>query len=211
MAAPPRPEATLNHVFLLTLLAGDPAAIPESGFEPWFVEREVAVSRTRVAGETPWIRAVAELPAPAHEVYAAITDYAAYRAFFDPAVTKADVLDVSNEGARIHFVWPYPFPFRRRDAIVEYRGERLAGGAFRVVWRDAVRDSDPREGVRIARVAGETRIEPLGAARCRVTYTYLGDLGGSFPRVFEEKAWRHEPLGYVYALRRRLGIPIPPK
>jgi hypothetical protein len=65
--------------------------------------------------------------------------------------------------------------------------------------------------VRIARVAGQTRIEPLSRDRCRVTYTYLGDLGGSFPRSFEEMAWRHEPLLYVQALRRRLGLSIPPK
>ena len=193
------------------LLAALVAAIPESGFEPWFVEREVAVSRTRAAGATPWIRAVAELPVSADAVYAAVIDYAKYREFFDPAVSKADVLDATPDGARIHFVWPYPFPFRRRDAIVEYQGERLKDGVFRVRWRDAARDGDPREGVRIERVTGETLIEPLGANRCRVTYTYLGDLGGNFPHALEEKAWRHEPLGYVYALRRRLGIAMPPR
>jgi hypothetical protein len=204
----------LIRALLAAALATDLVAIPDAGFEPWFVEREVAVSRTRAAGEIPWIRAVAELAVPADAVYAAVTDYARYREFFDPAVSRADVLETSGnsgDGARIHFVWPYPFPFRRRDAIVEYRGERRESGALVVTWRDAARAGDPGEGVRIVRVAGETRIEPLGAGRCRATYTYLGDLGGTFPRAFEEKAWRHEPLGYFYALRRRLGLAIPPK
>jgi hypothetical protein len=187
------------------------AAIPETGFVPWFVERDVAVSRTRTAGETPWVRAVVELPAATEAVFAAVTEYATYREFFDPAVSKARVLDADGDRVRIHFVWPYPFPFRRRDAIVEYRGARRPDGVLIVTWRDAARIGDPAEGVRIERVAGETRIEPLGIERCRVTYTYLGDLGGNFPRALEDKAWRHEPLGYVYALRRRLGLPVPPK
>ena len=196
---------------VLLVAAAALPSIPEGSFEPWFRERDVEVSRTRKPDETPWIRAVVELPASADAVYAVVTDYARYRQFFDPAVSKADVLESSNRSARIHFVWPYPFPFRRRDAIVAYNGERLDAGGYRLTWSDDARASDPSEGIRIRRVAGETRIEPLVEGRCRVTYTYLADLGGDFPNAFETKAWRHEPLGYVYALRRRLGLPIPPK
>ena len=139
------------------------------------------------------------------------TDYAAYRKFFDPAVERATVLESEGLEARLHFVWKYPFPFRDRDGIVAYRGERLADGMFLLSWRDAVRPGDPASGVRIARISGETRIEPLSPDRCRVTYTYLGDLGGRFPKSLEEKAWRHEPLGYVLAIRRALGLAIPSK
>jgi len=163
------------------------AGLAELSFEPWFVERSVAVEIARLPGQAPWIRATGELPAP------------------------ADVLEADGANTRIHFVWPYPFPFRRRDAVVAYRSERLPGGAYLVSWQDAARLGDPKEGIRIPRVAGETRIEPLDAGRCRVTYAYLGDLGGKFPRAAAEKAWRHEPLGYFYALRRRLGLPIPAK
>ena len=187
------------------------AGLAELSFEPWFVERSVAVEIARLPGQAPWIRATGELPAPAQAVFSAITDYARYRELFDPAVSKADVLEADGANTRIHFVWPYPFPFRRRDAVVAYRGERLPDGAYLVSWQDAARPGDPKEGIRIPRVAGETRIEPLDAGRCRVTYAYLGDLGGKFPRAAAEKAWRHEPLGYFYALRRRLGLPIPPK
>ena len=65
------------------------------------------------------------------------------------------------------------------------------------------------EGVRIQRVAGETRIEPLGLARCRVIYSYLGDLGGKFPASAQERAWKEEPIQYIRALRRGLKIPDP--
>ncbi len=192
----------------LLLLA---AALPELSFEPWFTERSVTVSIARVPSGVPWIRGVAELPASAEKVFAAVTDYAGYRKFFDPAVEKAAVLEQEELAARIHFVWAYPFPLRNRDGIVAYRGERLPDGAFLLSWRDAARPGDDGTGVRIERIAGETRIEPLSPDLCRVTYTYLGDLGGSFPKSLEEKAWRHEPLGYVLAIRRALGLPIPSK
>lgn len=185
------------------------AAPPDPDFTPWFVEREVAVARARDGSRTPWIRAVAEIPAPAGRIVELVEDYGAYRELFAPLVKRASILESRGPTVRLHLVWPYPFPFRNRDAIVRYEGERLDDGAFRLFWRDDARPGDPAEGVRIARVAGETRIEPLAPDRCRVTYTFLGDLGGSFPRAFEEKAWRHEPVGYVLALRRALGLPIP--
>jgi START domain-containing protein len=195
-------------VLLLASLASIPADLR---FTPWFQERGVAVSIARATTGAPWIRAVGELPAGADRVFDVVTDYAGYRKFFDPAVERAAVLETASREARIHFVWKYPFPFRNRDGVVAYRGERHTDGVFLLSWRDAARPGDPAAGVRIRRIAGETRIEPLAADRCRVTYTYLGDLGGRFPRSLEDKAWRHEPLGYVLAIRRALGLPIPPK
>lgn len=193
---------------LFVLLQTVPEGLP---FAPWFTEREAAVSIARVANGKPWIRAVAEIPAPAEKVFATLSDYAGYRALFDPAVSLAAVLEAQELSARIHFVWPYPFPFRNRDGIVAYRGERLDDGTFLLSFRDAAAPGDPKRGVRIERIAGQTWIEPLGPGRCRVTYTYLGDLGGNFPKSLEERAWRHEPIGYVLAIRRALGLPIPPK
>ena len=195
-------------ILLFASLASIP---PDLRFAPWFQERGVAVSMARMPEGAPWIRTVAELPAGAGRVFDTVIDYPGYRKFFDPAVERAAVLESACLEARIHFVWKYPFPFRNRDGVVAYRGERLPDGAFLLSWRDSARPGDPASGVRIERIAGETRIEPLAADRCRVTYTYLGDLGGRFPRSLEDKAWRHEPLGYVLAIRRALGLPIPPK
>lgn len=121
------------------------------------------------------------------------------------------MLESSGSSARLHVVWPYPFPLRNLDAGIEYRFETLADGTFVLSWSGNVRPRDSREGIRIDRVEGETRAVPFAPGSSRVTYSYRGDLGGKFPRYAEEKAWRAEPVEYFRALRRRLGIPDAPK
>lgn len=190
----------------LALLLSIPAEIP---FEPWFSERGVAVEIARQGGGTPWVRGTAELPVSARRVAAVLLDYEHYRDIFAPALRTARVLDREGSTVRIHMVWPYPFPYRNRDAVVGYRWEERADGGLLLAWGADARDGDPKSGVRIERVAREARIEPLGPERSRVTYTYLGDLGGRFPAGAMEKAWRAEPVHYVRALRRRLRIPDP--
>ncbi len=179
-------------------------------FVPWVIEEGVEVSIARRAEGAPWVRGVAELPVPAERVFEVLEDYAAYAALFTPVVRRSEVLERLGPAARLHLVWDYPFPFRNRDAIVRYEALRLPGGRFEIRWRDDARRGDPSEGVRIGRVAGETRIEPLGSESCRVTYTFLGELGGSFPRAGEEKAWKREPVVYVVAMRRALDLPAVP-
>ena len=126
---------------------------------------------------------------------------------FAPAVRSARVLEAGEGSTCVHFVWAYPFPFKNRDAIVLYRSEK-SGAAFVLSWKADTRPrpEDPKEGVRIERVEGETRVEPIGPSRCRVIYTYLGDLGGKFPACAQEKAWKEEPVQYIRALRRRLKL-----
>lgn len=189
------------------MLAAVPAGLP---FERWFSSRGVRVEIARASAGAPWIRGSGELPASARSVAEVVGDFADYRRLFAPAVKKASVLSRSPGAARLHLVWPYPFPLRNRDAVVSYRLDSDTAGGFLLSWSSDARPGDPREGVRIARVDGETRITPAGADRAIVAYTFLGDLGGNFPRAAEEKAWRAEPVEYFRALRRRLRIPDPP-
>ena len=195
-------------VLFAFLLALSPSVPEGLAFEKWFVERSVEVEIAR-STPIPWLRGTAELPVRAGDVEAVLLDFGGYRELMAPAVSKVDVLESGEMTARLHMIWRYPFPLRNRDAIVRYRGERRADGGLRLTWQDETRPGDPSEGVRIARVAGETDVVSLVPDRCRVTYTYLGDLGGRFPRSAEEKAWRAEPVGYFRALRRRLHLPDP--
>jgi hypothetical protein len=195
-------------LLLSTLL--DVSELDPPPFAPWFSARAVEVSIARPASGAPWIRAMSELPSDAERVHSVLADLASYRQIFAPVVIRSDVLESSPGLARVHFVWNYPFPFRDRDAVVAYEDAALPDGGYRIAWRDDARPGDPRTGVRIVRVAGETRIEPVASTSCRVTYTFLGELGGRIPSAFAQKAWRAEPVGYVNAVRRRLGLSIPP-
>ncbi|MCA1582468.1 MAG: SRPBCC family protein [Acidobacteria bacterium] len=192
---------------LASLIACSPAGGADLDFSPWFTSRGIDVQISRPASGPPWIRGRGEIPAPVAKVAAVLSDFSRYRELFAPAVKKADVLESDRASARIHFVWPYPFPYTNRDAVVRYQTEELEGGAFRLSWKSDSHPGDRREGTPIEHVSGETRLEPQGSDACRVTYTYLGDLGGKFPAWAQEKAWREEPVQYFRAIRRKLGLP----
>jgi hypothetical protein len=199
-----RRRAFAALLFAPLLLGAIPADL---SFAPWFTSRGISVDISRQPSGPPWIRGRGEIPASASTVAAALSDFGRYRELFSPAVKKADVLDREGRAARLHIVWPYPIPYSNRDAIVRYESASAADGGAVISWRADAKSGDPREGTRIERVAGETRIEPAGEGRCTVTYTYLGDLGGKFPAWAQEKAWREEPIQYFRAIRRRLGLP----
>lgn len=190
------------------------AAPSDSAFTAWFTSRGIAVEIARQPAGPPWIRGRGEIPVSAAAVAGVLADFKHYRELFSPAVKKAEVLDIdafSPLSARIHFVWPYPFPYSNRDAVVRYESAARDAGGFRIAWKTDARPRDPSEGVRIERVEGETSIDPAGPDACRVVYTYFGDLGGKFPAFASEKAWREEPVQYFRAIRRRLGLPDLPK
>ena len=207
MRQPLLPGFALASV-LLCLGASAPAGVE---FTPWFTSRGIEVRIARSPGGLPWLRGSGEIPAPALKVAAVLSDFPRYRELFSPAAKKADVLESDRASARIHFVWPYPFPYTNRDAVVRYRIEELEGGSYLLSWKSEARPGDRREGTPIERVSGETRVEPVGAESCRLTYTYLGDLGGKFPAWAQEKAWREEPVQYFRAIRRKLGLADLPK
>ena len=173
-------RSALAALFLSPLLL---AAIPgDLSFSPWFTSRGVSVEIARQPSGPPWIRGRGEIPAPASKVAAVLSDFGRYRELFSPAVKKADVLEREGAAARLHLVWPYPFPYSNRDAVVRYEsGPGADGGAVDLVARG-------REEPAIPETARESSESPerRGSSRqatpaCRVTYTYLGDLGGKFP------------------------------
>ena len=175
-------------------------------FEPYFKTGEVDVKILRAPSREPWIRAEFVIAAPAETVYAVIADFRDYEAIFSREVSEANIIQHSPEVTVLHLVWSMPFPFSERDAVVAYRAERCTDGVFRVSWRHSERSGNiATKGVRIAKVEGETVIHADGDNRCRVTYTYYGDLGGHLAKWMKEHAWRREPVKYHEAVQRALS------
>lgn len=193
--------------FSVRIVAESPA---EAEFVPWFNDRDVSVRIAYVAGRWPWIEGVGAIDARADVVAARLTDWVRYPELFAPALVGVTVLERQESAARLHMVWRVPFPFRDRDGIVRYAVAREHDGSWRIDWRDAARPGDPATGVRIDAIAGTTRIEPLGPERCRITYRYLGDLGGDFGTWLNERAWRAEPVHYITSLRAALAAGAAP-
>ncbi len=201
------PAATIAMLGVFAAASSPAGAEPPAGdFRPWFEEDGIAVEIARVPEGAPWIRATATIDAPPAAVATHLADFARYRATFDPVLKAVTVLGPlsEGEGARLHLVWPYPWPLRPRDAVVAYSWTRdPSGDRATLRWRnDARSDDPPGVGVRIERVEGETRIEPDGPGRTRIVYTFLGELGGRFGKSSSERAWRGQPLHYVRSLRR---------
>lgn len=178
-------------------------AVPaDREFKDWFVDGDYRVLQVRRSDEEPWIRSSQQLAVTTPQLREHLLAFDRYPAVFSGDVKSVEILERKTQQARIHVVWAIPFPYSNRDAIVHYSWRDVTGGGFELSWEDDARDGDPKEGVRIEKVRGSTVLEPAGNNAVKVTYTYYGDLGGSFPDWIKDMAWKKEPRVYFEALRR---------
>ena len=196
----------MNAGWILAVAMGWSAPAAQD-FREWFVEGDYRVQQFRRAAEEPWIRSVQTIAAAVPQLRDHLLAFDRYPTIFSGDVKSVKILDRKAQEARLHIVWAIPFPYSNRDAIVQYSWRDVSGGGFELSWEDDARDGDPKEGVRIERVRGSTLIEPAGDKAVKVTYTYYGDLGGSFPDWIKDLAWKKEPRVYFEALRRATTPP----
>lgn len=157
----------------------------------------------------PWIRAVQELPVAAERVFSVLSDFERYAVLFAPHVKTAKILTRDGQSARLHLVWPLPFPMRNRDAVVRYTSAK-EDTLYKVRWQHAPESSDPSEGLRIEVVAGETVLTARTPETTSVEYTYFADLGGDLPDFIKEASYKEEPVAYFNALRKHFSLPLSP-
>lgn len=184
---------------LLVVLATPPA---DASFSPWVEKGGVAISIARMEKGPPWIRGTKTVAARCEAIESVLTGWESYAKTFSPVVKKATVLEKGDGFARVHVVWPYPWPLRARDAVVRYEVAREEGRVT-IGWRGDAKVGDPKSGVRIDGVEGSTVLVPDGEA-CTVVYTYLGDLGGDFGKSSNEKAWKGQPPHYFESIEKAL-------
>lgn len=136
----------------------------------------------------PEIIAVDELDAPPAKVFAVVTDFE-HGAEFMPHLVFSRVL--WRHGDELLNWASAKFPLaERRDWVVRFHLEHLAGGALRASWRPEPSAWSPRPGgaVRMTVNSGSWLIEPLdGGRRSRATYRVTAEPGGWIP------AWLARP------------------
>lgn len=182
--------------------------IPEDvAFHAWVTESGIPEERAPAKGfEPPFVRGEKKVEAACSAVKDVLFDFEHYESYFAGVVRKAAVLSHDDATARIHYVWAYPWPLRDRDSLVGYTLATDSAGGWTLAWRDDARAGDPTTGVRIGHVEGRTSMQPLaGGARCRVTYTFYGDLGIHFPEGLTNKILRTEPVKYFEAIDKGLA------
>jgi hypothetical protein len=190
--------------YLLLLLA---LTIPDTGaFKPLAQDNHVAVAIVRNGDQPPWVEATHELPVAAEKIYDLLADFDSYANVFAGSVKTARILDRKPDSARIHIVWPLPWPMKNRDAVVSYEAKKEAG-LYRIDWVQNAQKGDPEEGLRIEHVMGRTVIEAKDATSSLVRYTYYGDLGGDLPDFIKEASYKEEPVVYFNAIRKKLALP----
>ena len=188
-------------ILALLLLAAPP---PDESFKPWLEKDGVAISISRGEEKSiPWIRGAKTLDASCESVEKLLTDWDSYAKTLTPMVKKSAVLERGEGSARLHVIWPYPWPLRARDGIIRYQGAR-EDGRTAIRWEDAEKEGDPKTaGVRIKDIEGSAMLVPDGE-KCSVTYTFYGDLGGDFGKSSNEKAWKGEAPHWFDAVAKAL-------
>ena len=102
-----------------------------------------------------------------------------------------------------------PFPFKLRDYIARF--EEAQEGEDLVFTFNAIDHVDAAipagESVRLPRASGRWRLEPLGEARTRVTYTWNGELLGNLPSFGLPEAWRTQGTEVMLWLQEAAARP----
>jgi hypothetical protein len=105
-----------------------------------------------------------------------------------------------------------PWPLSDRDYTVRYTWESGADRFVLEARSTTEAGPAPVPGVvRLDAVHSIWEVQTLASERCRVSYTYNGDLGGTVPRFVQEAGWKREARdlfqGLVAAIRRAGGTP----
>lgn len=173
-----RTNPTVQVLTLLTGLAAAASAHAVPGDDAsWEVLQsgKVTVECTDISGE-PWCRSVSKVTAPIDAVASALEDMSGQAEVFE-AVTSIRVLEPDT----LHITLDFPGMLSDRDYVAKY--SRADDGDARLYrWVPVTHpEAPPVDGiVRLVKMAGEWRLEPVGA-ETKVTYTWQAELGGSFP------------------------------
>tara|TARA_B100002051_G_scaffold184284_1_gene174432 strand:+ start:63 stop:680 length:618 start_codon:yes stop_codon:yes gene_type:complete len=147
-----------------------------------------------------WVRTSSILPFKFEEVSKMIEKEENYSEIFKRVIISKEVLkDV------IYMKIDMPFPFYDRDYLVEYSIVKEASSASYAF--SAIEDEryPPLSScVRLEKAAGEWYLEKIDGLSTRVSYTWNGDQGPSFPSYALTTAWKTQGSEMITDLEKSL-------
>lgn len=170
------------------------AAAPPTGQDGW---RELArgdgvVIEARPApGGATIVRGTTVLEHSLEAIRRVLLDLERFHTWI-PSLSTWTVLARGAADAVVYGRHDLPWPLADRDYTVRYTWTGEAGRFVLEARSTAEAGPPPVPGVVRLAVHSIWQIEALGSERCRVTYTYNGDLGGSVPRWVQEAGWKRE-------------------
>lgn len=129
------------------------------------------------------VRATAELPFPARQVFPVVCDLSAYETIV-PGVEEARVLEGAPPGEDIYLRYaPRFLVVAARDVVVRVRRHSDdSAGVFGCTWAEVEGRMAEREAtVRMAMLRGAWTVEDVDGARARVVYQFAARPGGRIP------------------------------
>ena len=147
-----------------------------------------------------WVRTSSILPFKFEEVSKMIEEEENYSKIFNRVIISEEVLkDV------IYMKIDMPFPFYDRDYLVEYSIVKEVSSASYAF--SAIQDNryPPLSScVRLENAAGEWYLEKVDESSTRVSYTWNGDQGPSFPSYALTTAWKTQGSEMITDLKKSL-------
>ena len=147
-----------------------------------------------------WVRTSSILPFKFEEVSKMIEKEENYSKIFNRVIISEEVLEDI-----IYMKIDMPFPFYDRDYLVEYsifKEPNFASYAFRAIEDE--RYPALSSCVRLENAAGEWYLEKIDELSTRVSYTWNGDQGPSFPSYALTTAWKTQGSEMITDLEKSL-------
>ena len=164
------------------------AELPPSDYDSWINIRN---DRIKVKYTTdfkiPWSRSSAKFGFSQDEIYSALKDLKNYKNIFD-RVSVSTLLSQKDDIAYIRLNMPWPYS--DRDYTVKFLESRDNNDIIFQFYSVTHPDTPNNTGsVTLPRAGGEWRLTYIDNNKTHVTYTWNGELLGSFPDYGLTTAW----------------------
>ena len=147
-----------------------------------------------------WVRTSSILPFKFEEVSKMIEEEENYSKIFNRVIISKEVLEDI-----IYMKIDMPFPFYDRDYLVEYRiVEEASSASYAFSAIEDKRYPPISSCVRLENAAGEWYLEKIDESSTRVSYTWNGDQGPSFPSYALTTAWKTQGSEMITDLQKSL-------